>query len=86
MTADWLRPRTTAFWISGGIPVPLYLTEENGQVSFPAGGESGEESVKCLLCGNVVTLRKGDAAIPYGDARLCEHMGQKPPYHPTEKQ
>jgi hypothetical protein len=31
-------------------------------------------TVTCSVCGHSVTLRQGDAPIPAGDPRLCEHF------------
>jgi hypothetical protein len=67
----WVRNASTAFW-PGGSWVGYKVNSE--AVAF-AGCGADESTVTCGQCGHVVTLRRGDDPIPFGDPRLCEHMG-----------
>jgi hypothetical protein len=40
-------------------------------------GAAEAPSVRCLICGHVVTLKEGES-IPFDDPRLCEHAGKQP--------
>lgn len=37
--------------------------------------KQGDVSAQCNTCGHIITMQPGDDPIPYGDPRLCEHMG-----------